>query len=120
MERNRRKEGHLIKKAVRRAIPDANVRVSAGQGTAWGWWTIYVEASITAPCTCTYETWGPRKTCKNCQDRWREIMRLGQAAAKQSGATTYDYTDDMGCGHSEILVEVTLQGQNQPESEATA
>lgn len=117
MTRNRAAEGRLIKKAVLAAIPDSKVRVSAGRGTAYGWWSIYLTAGTIQPCSCTFETWGPRKTCRNCSDRYRELMRLAEDAAVKSGATTYSYTDDMNYSHREINVHVTLEGQNQPEPE---
>lgn len=118
--RDRRREGLLIKRAVLKAIPESKVRVRAGQGTAYGWWNLGVEAPTTAFCSCSYQSNGIRNNCGNCGDRCAEVHRLAEAAVQQSGATVYNYTSDMDDKCSCISVNVSLRGQNQPEAGVTA
>lgn len=119
--RNRRKDGQLIKQAIKKALPEAEtIRVQSGKGTACGWWYIYIDSKPAAGCYCTYESWGTRNTCQPCSEKWGHIYNKAQQVASQSGAQISRYYDDNDSSRSinSINVSVDLH-QPEPQKEVS-
>lgn len=117
--KNRRRDGQLIKQAIKKALPEAEtIRVQSGKGTACGWWHIYIDSTPAPSCYCSYER-GTRNTCQPCKDKWQRLFSKAEVATVKSGAdVSHYYSDGPEVSRiNSILVQVDL---HQPEpQEAT-
>ena len=76
--------------AVKRALIAAgfdknNIRVSHGNGTAWGWLKIFADIRRANDCTCGQpDQYGRREICDACRLKWREINNRMTEVTKQT------------------------------------
>jgi len=85
---DRKQETAAVKRALIQAGFDKNnVRVKHGNGTAWGWLSVYADIHRSPSCSCgSPDEYGRRETCQECKDKWRKIYnRMEEVAALAVG-----------------------------------
>lgn len=109
MKVSRRTQNTMIKKSLRKSFPDAlRIRVQAGQGTAWGWWTVGVDVKHPENCTCEPFNGYPMPRCRVCSDAWQENYNKAINAVENSSANIYHYYSDDNRQISEINADITF------------
>ena len=92
--RDRRKEGQLIKRAIKKVLAHLQgLSVKVGKGTAGRYWHIDIDDYVAAGCSCTVESWGVRNVCQPCKDKWKRLSETATRATVESGAEIY-YSDN--------------------------
>ena len=106
--RNRRSESALIKKKLKEAFPDAlRITVSAGKGTAYGWWECSVDIEK-KECHCVPDEFGRCRRCHICSEIYDESYQLAISTVKNSGASTSSFYCDDGTEISSINASINL------------
>lgn len=81
----RQTETKATKKALR-ALGFENVSVKHGTETSWGWLKIYLNVPHVPGCSCMFPEDGPRETCEECEQMFRETRdRIEAAVIKATG-----------------------------------
>jgi|SRR3990167_10175446 len=88
-----------VKSRLSKVFGRENVSVTGGRGTAWGWCEIEIKAGDRLDHTETYTQ--------------REISYMNAISDKAEeaikGIEFFGYTDDMGSGHKEFIIQVRLK-----------
>lgn len=85
----RMEETAVVKRALKNYGfgKENNVRVKHGNGTAWGWITVYADIHRSPSCSCgAPDEYGRRETCEPCKKYWRETYnRLLEITLEATG-----------------------------------
>jgi hypothetical protein len=102
-DRNRK-----IKKTLSNIFARENVKVTGGRGTAYGW--IHLNINLPVPFDCVGhdkdgQPYAHTHNCPACLETVKTAERVIDRALDDSGV--YNYTDDMGYKHRELLTNFT-------------
>lgn len=92
------KRNRQVKKVLSTAFGASNVSVTGGRGTACGWCDVTINGGDRLSAEEFYS--------QDEKDLMNGISKKAWELIK--GLEFYHYTDDMGYGHSEVIVQVTL------------
>ena len=95
--KTRKQDSNLIKKSLKHNIPDAiKLSVSAGKGTSYGWWHVYVDIAKKSDCTCVEDKFGRIIRCESCKVLYSITYQKAIESVRTSGIETSSFYADDG------------------------